>query len=604
MFPTAQAIGRCTALPSLPPRPFRTSFNRVSGMPINNVKSLHIPQMAATEANTIEPARPLANFPSSVWGDRFLSFSLDNSKLEAYVKAMEQPKEQLRRLILNPATDLNEKLSLIYSVYRLGLTYLFSEDIDGQLYKLFNKLNLQTYHEADLYTISIHFQVFRIFGYRFSCDVFNKFKDISSGEFNEDISTDVRGMLSFYESSQLRIRGESILDEAFTFTETKLKSIEKTLQGTLTTQVKHALENSVHRGHQMVEARKYLSNFEEEISKYDSLLTLAKLHFNYLQLLQKEELQTISKWLKDMELKVETSYVRDRVPEVYLWTLALFLEPCYSQARIITAKVFLLLEVLDDTYDAYATIEEIRILTHAINRWDITAMSQLPEYIQPFYEFLLNEYAEWNKQLPQQGTTNLIEASKKAFQETATAYLQEAEWRHSGEVPSFDEYMKIGLITSGVDILYKSALSGMGKIVTQEAIAWLESHPKILIASQFIGRLQDDVVTFAFERERGPSATGVDAYMKTFGVSENVAIEVLKNIIDNRWKDVNEGCLKPREVPMEILAPLVNITRTVDVFYKYRDELTFPENKLKEYITLLFCVLSPHVTTNTCVTRT
>ncbi|KAM0017084.1 putative lyase [Helianthus debilis subsp. tardiflorus] len=125
--------------------------------------------MATSEVNTTEPARPLANFPPSTWGDHFLSFSLDNSQLEAYVKAMEQPKEQLRRLILNPTTDSNEKLSMIYSVYRLGLTYLFSKDIDAQVYEIFNLVNLQTYHEADLYTISIHFQVFRSFGYRFSC---------------------------------------------------------------------------------------------------------------------------------------------------------------------------------------------------------------------------------------------------------------------------------------------------------------------------------------------------------------------------------------------------------------------------------------------------
>ncbi|KAM0017086.1 putative lyase [Helianthus debilis subsp. tardiflorus] len=220
-------------------------------------------------------------------------------------------------------------------------------------------------------------------------------------------------------------------------------------------------------------------------------------------------------------------------------------------------------------------------------------MSQLPEYIKPFYKFILDEYAEWNKQVPQQGTTNLIEASKKAFQELATAYLQEAEWRHSGEVPSFKEYMKIGSITCGYDLACKSALSGMGKTVTQEVIAWYENHPKILTTSQFIIRLHDDVMTFTFERERAVLVTSVDAYMKTFGVSENVAVEAIKNIVENGWKDLNEGCLKPREVPMEILAGFVNLTRMVDVFYKYNDGLTFPENMFKEYITLLFCVSVP-----------
>ncbi|KAI7727440.1 hypothetical protein M8C21_024343 [Ambrosia artemisiifolia] len=546
--------------------------------------------MATSEANIIEPARPLANFPPSIWGDQFLTFTLDNSQLEAYGKAMEQPKEQLRKLILNNALDIDEKLSLINSVYRLGLTYLFSKDIDSQLDKLFNKINLQTYEETDLYTTCIHFQVFRSFGYRFSCDVFNKFKDFNLGEFKADITKDVKAMLGLYESAQLRINGESILEEAFSFTENKLKAVE----GTLPPYVKHALERPFHRGHPMFEARKYLSHFEEEISRYDSLLTLAKLHFNYLQLLQKEELRTLTKWRKDMELQVKTSYVRDRVPECYVWALALYLEPYYSQARIITTKVLMLLVVLDDTYDAYATIEEIRVLTRAINMWDIdTAMSQLPEYIKPYYKFVLNVYAEWKKQLPQEVTTYLIEASKKAFQEMATAYHQEAEWRHSKEVPSYDQYKEIGLTTSGYKLLYISGLIGMGNIVTQEAIKWYESHPKIATTSKFISRLHGDVMTFEFERERAPSATGVDAYMKTFGVSENVAVEALKNIVENGWKDINEGCLKPREVPMDILAPLVNLTRMIDVIYKYTDAFTFPENTFKEYITLLFCVSVP-----------
>ncbi|MFS7963155.1 putative lyase [Helianthus anomalus] len=359
--------------------------------------------MATTEANiilqansqsTVEPVRPLVNFPPSIWGGRFLSFSLDHAlraqinyehktcgtythscktlmcrlkytfylickkeQLEAHGKAMDRLKGQLRRLILNTAIDSNEKLSLIYSIYRLGLTYLFSKDIDSQLDKLFDYLNVQSYHDADLYTLSIHFQVFRNFGYRFSCDVFNKFKDCSSGEFKEDIAMDVRGLISFYESAQLRIRGESILDEAIEFTETRLKTIQKTLQpSTLAQQVKHVLEGPYNRGHPMLDARKYLVNFEEEISRFDSLLTLAKVHFNYL-------------WWKDTDLQVKMPYVRDRVPELYVWILAMFLEPCYSQARIITTKILLLVLVLHDTYDAYSTIEDARLLTSAINRW-------------------------------------------------------------------------------------------------------------------------------------------------------------------------------------------------------------------------------------------
>nr|ACZ50512.1 germacrene A synthase 3 [Helianthus annuus] len=540
------------------------------------------------EKTTAGPVRPLANFPPSVWGDRFLSFTLDNSELEGYAKAMEAPKEELRRLIVDQTMDSNKKLSLIYSVHRLGLTYLFLQEIEAQLDKIFKEFNLQDYDEVDLYTTSINFQVFRHLGYKLPCDVFNKFKDNTSGAFKEDISTDVKGMLGLYESSQLRTRGESILDEASSFTETKLKSVVNNLEGNLAQQVLQSLRRPFHQGMPMVEARLYFSNYSEECATHECLLKLAKLHFSYLELQQKEELRIVSKWWKDMRFQETTPYIRDRVPEIYLWILGLYFEPRYSLARIIATKITLFLVVLDDTYDAYATIEEIRLLTDAINRWDMSAMEQIPEYIRPFYKILLDEYAELEKQLAIEGRAKSVIASKEAFQDIARGYLEEAEWTNSGYVASFPEYMKNGLITSAYNVISKSALVGMGDIVSENALAWYESHPKTLQASELISRLQDDVMTYQSERERGQSATGVDAYIKTYGVSEKEAIDELKIMIENAWKDINEGCLKPREVSMDLLAPILNLARMIDVVYRYDDGFTFPGKTMKEYITLLF----------------
>ncbi|KAK9079256.1 hypothetical protein SSX86_000926 [Deinandra increscens subsp. villosa] len=401
-------------------------------------------------------------------------------------------------------------------------------------------------------------------------------------------------MLGLYESAQLRLKGEKILDDALAFTEAKLKSLVNTLEGNLAEQVKQSLKRPFHHGMPMVEARLYFSNYQEECSTHDSLVKLAEMHFNYLQLQQKEELRIVSKWWKDMRFQETNPYIRDRVPEIYLWILGLYFEPRYSSARIIATKITLFLVVLDDTYDAYATIDEIRLLTDAINRWDISAMSQIPEYIRPFYKILLNEYAELEEQQAK-GRVKSVIASKEAFQDIARGYLEEAEWTSSGYVASFPEYMKNGLITSAYNIISKSALVGMGEIVSQDDVAWYESHPKILQASELISRLQDDVMTYQcyvnfnkFERKRGQSATGVDAYMKTYGMSEKEAIEELKKMIKDAWKDINEGCLKPREVSMHVLAPILNLARMIDVVYRYDDGFTFPGKTLKEYITLLF----------------
>ncbi|KVI00955.1 Terpene synthase, N-terminal domain-containing protein [Cynara cardunculus var. scolymus] len=98
----------------------------------------------------------------------------------------------------------------------------------------------------------------------------------------------------------------------------------------------------------------------------------------------------------------------------------------------------------------------------------------------------------------------------------------------------------------------------------------------------------------AFERERGQSTTGVGAYMKTFRVSdEDVAIEEIMKMIESAWKDIKEGCLKPREVSMDVIAPILNLARMIDVVYKHDDGFTFPEKALKVYITLLFVDSAP-----------
>ncbi|KVH92085.1 Terpene synthase, metal-binding domain-containing protein [Cynara cardunculus var. scolymus] len=93
---------------------------------------------------------------------------------------------------------------------------------------------------------------------------------------------------------------------------------------------------------------------------------------------------------------------------------------------------------------------------------------------------------------------------------------------------------------------------------------------------------------YNFEHERGQSATGVDAYIKTFGVSENEAIEEPKKMIENAWIYINEGCLKLGEVSMDLLAPILNLSRMIPVVYWYDDGFTFPGKTPKEYINLLF----------------
>ena len=61
---------------------------------------------------------------------------------------------------------------------------------------------------------------------------------------------------------------------------------------------------------------------------------------------------------------------------------------------------------------------------------------------------------------------------------------------------SFEEYLKNGIVTSTYNLIARSAVVGMDTIASDEVFAWYESHPKIIEASELIGRLHNDVMSF------------------------------------------------------------------------------------------------------------
>lgn len=73
-------------------------------------------------------------------------------------------------------------------------------------------------------------------------------------------------------------------------------------------------------------------------------------------------------WWKDLYNSVKLSYARDRIVENYFWTCGIYHEEEYSRARIMFTKVFGLMSLMDDTYDAHATLEECHKLNKAIQR--------------------------------------------------------------------------------------------------------------------------------------------------------------------------------------------------------------------------------------------
>ncbi|XP_040988779.1 (-)-germacrene D synthase-like [Juglans microcarpa x Juglans regia] len=542
--------------------------------------------------------RSLADYHPTIWGVHFLSYASDDhdSNMEADNNIMEQlqeSKEELKRMLMAPTETLSEKLGLIDAIQRLGVSYHFESEIDEILQEVHTNPpcfdNSDKDDDLNLCTIALWFRLLRQQGYNVSCDIFNEFKD-EKGDFKASLISDVNGMLSLYEAAHLGLHGEDILDEALAFTTTHLESAvshDIKAASNLQKKVTHALNRPIRKGLPRLEGIHYISIYQEEDSHNKTLLNFAKLDFNVVQAQHQKEVCNITKWWKNLDFATKLPYARDRIVECCFWIMGVYFEPQYSLARRILIKVMVMTSIIDDTYDAFASYEEVELFTEAIERWDVSAIDLLPEYMKPIYRALLDIYDEIEAETAKEGRSFCVHYAKEAMKKVVQAYHVEAKWCHESFVPTMEEYMRIALVTSAYSMLATTSFVGMGNIANREVFEWISNGPKIVTASTIICRLMDDIASHKFEQKREHVASAVECYMKQYGVSaEEEVYELFQKEVSDAWKDINQGFLKPTAVPMPILERVLNFTRVIDVIYKEDDGYT-NSHMLKDYITSL-----------------
>ncbi|KAK2640241.1 hypothetical protein Ddye_028036, partial [Dipteronia dyeriana] len=516
--------------------------------------------------------RPPPNIPSNIWKDTFISI-VDSDRIsefdQTYGRQIEELKDEVQEMLV-AANDPVEKINLINLVCRLGVSYHFQTEIELQLNHIFeSQHNLGCDNDYDLYTISVLFRVLRQHGYKMSCSNFNKFKD-SYGKFSKILTNDSKGILSLYEASHLRLHGEEILEEALVFSKAHLiKSLaDEKSSPHLAEQIINALELPLQKSAPRLEALKFISFYEQEESRSDTLLLFAKLDFNRLQLLHQQELSHLSSWWKHLDLPSKLPYVRDRVIESYLWAIMIYFEPYYSRARIMLTKITMLLTVVDDTNDSYGTPEELQLFIDAIHRWDISAVDDLPDYMKIIYSFLLNLFDEISNDLTEKERSYRVCPTKDKVKEMFTAYFVESQWSHQNHVPTFDEYYRNAFVSIGSFAYTTSSFLGMGEdMVDFDAFEWLLSTPKLLSAAIALGRLKNDLMGHKVGEKTEHVVCSVECHMNEYGLSMEETTEKFNLIFENAWKDINQECLKPTPVSMEIFLRIVNLARLVEVTY-------------------------------------
>ncbi|KAG6499275.1 hypothetical protein ZIOFF_039032 [Zingiber officinale] len=182
--------------------------------------------------------RKSSKFHPSIWGDYFIQNSLSHAEesTQRTIKRVEELKVEVKSMF-EDTSDILQLMNLIDSIQMLGLDYHFENEIDKAL-RLIYEVDDKNY---GLYETSLRFRLLRQHGYHVSADIFNKFKD-DNGSFISSLNGDAKGLLSLYNVSYLGTHGETILDEAKSFTQPRLVSLLSELEQSLAAQVSLFLE--------------------------------------------------------------------------------------------------------------------------------------------------------------------------------------------------------------------------------------------------------------------------------------------------------------------------------------------------------------------------
>ncbi|GJW88556.1 sesquiterpene cyclase [Tanacetum coccineum] len=288
--------------------------------------------------------------------------------------------------------------------------------------------------------------------------------------------------------------------------------------------------------------------------------------------------------LKDLDFSNKLPHVRDRLVEIYFWILGVYFEPQHSRSRMFLAKTSMWLVVLDDTYDNYGTYEELEIFTEAVQRWSLSCLDSLPEYMKLIYQELINLYHEMEESVGKEGKSYQLLYAKEMVKEGCRNLLVEAKWLKEGYVPTLEEHMSVSCVTSGYAVMIANSYVGRENMVTEESFKWVAKFPPLVNATCLILRLMDDIAGYKEEQERDHVVSSIECYINETGASEEDAIKFLSKKVEDAWKVINKECLRPTEIPMSLTIPPLNLARVSDILYKTHDAYNYAGEELISYI--------------------
>ncbi|KAK1368610.1 Limonene synthase [Heracleum sosnowskyi] len=183
---------------------------------------------------------------------------------------------------------------------------------------------------------------------------------------------------------------------------------------------------------------------------------------------------------------------------------------------------------------------KLELFTDVVQRWDINAMKELPDYMKLCFLSLINVVNETTYDILKDHNIDTFPHQKKWFNDLFERYIVEARWYNSGYQPTLEEYLKNGFVSIGGPIVVLYSYICTEDPIKKEDLEFIEDLPDIVRLACEIFRLSDDYGTSSAELKRGDVPSSIQCYMSDTGVSEEVSREHMMNLIRKKWAQINK----------------------------------------------------------------
>ncbi|KAK6133314.1 hypothetical protein DH2020_032977 [Rehmannia glutinosa] len=502
---------------------------------------------------------------------------------------MNKKLEDVRKLLIKSREE--ESLIFVDAIQRLGVGHHYQEEIDTILTQNYVKTRDSIHGYHSLHDIALSFRLLRQRGYHVSADVFNNFKG-KDGRFRGKLRHDIRGLLELYEATQISFEGENILDEAQQFSSQLLYDFlpadytDSKWSNIVSTRLRYPYQKTITR---MTE-KNFLRDLESMDGWGKTLGELAKMDLLIGQSVYQEELLQVSKWWNDLGLTKELKLARNQPIKWYTCSMAILINDIsLNVQRVQLSKSIAFIYLIDDIFDLYGTLDELAIFTDAIDKWDYASIDMLPDYMKACYKTLLDTTNEIGHTILKKYGYNPINSLKQTWKNLCSAYIVEAKWFGSGDLPSAEDYLANGKVSSGVHVVLVHLFFLLGLGGNNEGAISLNDTSKLMSSVAAILRLWNDLGSAKDEHQNGDEGSYIECYMKDHpDLPYKQVRKHMINMIAIEWKRLNKECFNLNDdssVISSFQEASLNLARIVPLMYSYDDNQRLPV--LEEYINLM-----------------